>query len=638
MRRASATHSSSSVALAVGGVVPGATIGARSEPPGGGRAGVARPREPRGEQRPAEAHDAVAVPQPEPVDNAWRDPGDRRRAHREAERLAHRRRSSARPPPQQAPAAAGSSRPTRRRLRRRGRSRRPTRSARSHGLDPLCTLARASTAAAEQHSRSMAKVGYFAHESADGTAFWKRVEQYYAQGNASYWAVGENIICGSPDLSVGRGDEGLDGEPRPPREHPRQGLARDRLRLRAARLRAGRVRRPHRSSSSPATSASAASALQTGRRRVAPFGEIRRKGLRMSGELDGKRIAFVATDMVEQVELTEPWKAVERGGRHARAARRIKDGRDPGLQPLRQGGHVPGRPAGRRRGRRRLRRARPARAASATRTSCGSTRTSSRVRRASFFEQGKPVAVICHGPWTLIEAGVVQGRTLTSWPSLRTDIRNAGANWVDEEVARRQRPRHEPQAGRPAGVLPQARRGVRRGHARAPAGHRRRAGGVRHQRYAQGGARSSVEERRPSKPLVAGSNPAGRILSGSEHPAVRGSLRCRPRRRPGGHARAVRVRPPRGGVGRRAPAHGLTEEAGRRRCTSSGSRARHVRRAADLCPHLGHAIAQGLEEGARGVVGPDGLSGKCGRGRRRPLELAWLTVLRRQGVRVAGMS
>ncbi|RFS85248.1 type 1 glutamine amidotransferase [Actinomadura spongiicola] len=52
----------------------------------------------------------------------------------------------------------------------------------------------------------------------------------------------------------------------------------------------------------------------------------------------------------------------------------------------------------------------------------------------AFFDAGKPVAVICHGPWTLIEADVVRGRTVTSWPSLRTDLRNAGATWVDEEV------------------------------------------------------------------------------------------------------------------------------------------------------------------------------------------------------------
>lgn len=51
-----------------------------------------------------------------------------------------------------------------------------------------------------------------------------------------------------------------------------------------------------------------------------------------------------------------------------------------------------------------------------------------------FFTAGKPVSVICHGPWTLIEAGVVEGRTITSWPSLQTDLRNAGATWRDEEV------------------------------------------------------------------------------------------------------------------------------------------------------------------------------------------------------------
>ncbi|MER6010690.1 type 1 glutamine amidotransferase domain-containing protein [Streptomyces bluensis] len=51
-----------------------------------------------------------------------------------------------------------------------------------------------------------------------------------------------------------------------------------------------------------------------------------------------------------------------------------------------------------------------------------------------FFEQGRPVAAICHAPWTLVEADVVRGRVLTSWPSLRTDIRNAGGEWVDEQV------------------------------------------------------------------------------------------------------------------------------------------------------------------------------------------------------------
>ncbi|MFI9330456.1 type 1 glutamine amidotransferase domain-containing protein [Kitasatospora sp. NPDC052868] len=67
----------------------------------------------------------------------------------------------------------------------------------------------------------------------------------------------------------------------------------------------------------------------------------------------------------------------------------------------------------------------------------------------AFCASGRPVAVICHGPWTLIEADAVRGRTLTSWPSLRTDLRNAGATWVDEEV-------HTCRAGR--GVLVSSRR------------------------------------------------------------------------------------------------------------------------------------------------------------------------------------
>ena len=51
-----------------------------------------------------------------------------------------------------------------------------------------------------------------------------------------------------------------------------------------------------------------------------------------------------------------------------------------------------------------------------------------------FFENGKPVAAICHGPWVLIDAGVARGRTMTSWPAIKTDVRNAGATWVNEEV------------------------------------------------------------------------------------------------------------------------------------------------------------------------------------------------------------
>ena len=65
-----------------------------------------------------------------------------------------------------------------------------------------------------------------------------------------------------------------------------------------------------------------------------------------------------------------------------------------------------------------------------------------------FTDAGKPVAAICHGPWTLLEAGAVRGRTITSWPSLKTDLKNAGANWVDKEVVNDQGPGHQPEAGR----------------------------------------------------------------------------------------------------------------------------------------------------------------------------------------------
>jgi protease I len=145
----------------------------------------------------------------------------------------------------------------------------------------------------------------------------------------------------------------------------------------------------------------------------------------------GKRVAVVAADMVEQVELTEPWQALEESGakpelvsirpgkiqgfNHFDKADTFKvdktieevtaDDYDALLLPggvgnpdiLRTNEHVVG-----------------------------------FIRQ--FFEQGKPVAAICHGPWTLVEADVVRGRRLTSWPSVKTDIRNAGGEWVDEEV------------------------------------------------------------------------------------------------------------------------------------------------------------------------------------------------------------
>jgi protease I len=143
------------------------------------------------------------------------------------------------------------------------------------------------------------------------------------------------------------------------------------------------------------------------------------------------KVAFLATDMVEQIELTEPWQAVVAEGwtpelisSHAgtiQAAKhhdkadtfqvdRVVEEADPGDY---DGLVVPGGVAN----------------PDEMRTVPEAVAF---VR--SFFEQGKPVAVICHGPWMLVEADVVRGRRLTSWPSLQTDIRNAGGTWEDSEV------------------------------------------------------------------------------------------------------------------------------------------------------------------------------------------------------------
>ena len=152
----------------------------------------------------------------------------------------------------------------------------------------------------------------------------------------------------------------------------------------------------------------------------------------MSEELSGKRIAFlVANEGVEQVELTEPAKAVREAG--AEVDLIAPDRRSgPGLQPPRQGRHL--------RARQDVADADPADYDGLVLPGGVANPDQLRTEPAAvefvraFFEAGKPVGVICHGPWTLIEADVVHGRTLTSWPSLRTDLRNAGADWVDEEV------------------------------------------------------------------------------------------------------------------------------------------------------------------------------------------------------------
>ena len=152
----------------------------------------------------------------------------------------------------------------------------------------------------------------------------------------------------------------------------------------------------------------------------------------MTDELKGKTIAFlVATEGIEQVELTEPWKAVESAGGTPRLVA-PEAGKVQAYNHLDKGdtfdvdvtvdeadvstydGLVL-----------------PGGVANPDQLRMNSTAVSF-VK--GFAEAGKPIAVICHGPWTLVEAGVVKGRTLTSWPSVQTDIRNAGGTWVDEEV------------------------------------------------------------------------------------------------------------------------------------------------------------------------------------------------------------
>jgi protease I len=151
----------------------------------------------------------------------------------------------------------------------------------------------------------------------------------------------------------------------------------------------------------------------------------------MGTSLNGKRVAFLAADGVEQVELTEPWKAVEDAGGEPELVS-LKAGEIQGFEHYDKGDRF---------------------AVDKTVAEADPSGYDALVLPGGvinpdilrmhedamrfvkrFFEQGKPVGAICHGPWSLVEAGVVEGRTVTSWPSLKTDIRNAGGTWVDEQI------------------------------------------------------------------------------------------------------------------------------------------------------------------------------------------------------------
>ncbi len=152
----------------------------------------------------------------------------------------------------------------------------------------------------------------------------------------------------------------------------------------------------------------------------------------MASELKGLRIAFLTSNEgIEQAELTAPWQAVKEAGGtpeliapesgEVQAFNHLDKGdRFPVDHVIRDVDHteynavvVPGGVAN----------------GDFLRTVPGAVSFIQRM-----FESGKPAAVICHGPWLLVEADLVRGRALTSWPSLQTDIRNAGGNWVDTEV------------------------------------------------------------------------------------------------------------------------------------------------------------------------------------------------------------
>jgi protease I len=152
----------------------------------------------------------------------------------------------------------------------------------------------------------------------------------------------------------------------------------------------------------------------------------------MAEQISGKRIAFlVDNEGVEQVELTRPWEAVkEAGGQPDLIA--PEDGEVQAFNHLDKADTFqPDKTVDEAKAEDYDGLVLPGGVANAD--NLRMNEPSVRFVR-SFFEAGKPVAVICHGPWTLVEADVVRHRTLTSWPSLQTDIRNAGGNWVDEEV------------------------------------------------------------------------------------------------------------------------------------------------------------------------------------------------------------
>lgn len=147
--------------------------------------------------------------------------------------------------------------------------------------------------------------------------------------------------------------------------------------------------------------------------------------------LKNHKVAILATDGFEQSELLEPMKALQKAGAEVKIVS-LKKGEIKGWKHTDWGKSVPVDLT--------VKDARPERFDALLLP--GGVMNPDKLRADKyavefvkhFAEAGKPIAAICHGPWTLIETGIVRGRTMTSWPSIKTDLINAGASWVDEEV------------------------------------------------------------------------------------------------------------------------------------------------------------------------------------------------------------
>jgi len=151
----------------------------------------------------------------------------------------------------------------------------------------------------------------------------------------------------------------------------------------------------------------------------------------MAGKLDGKKVAILVTDGFEQVEMTKPREALNEAGAETKIVS-LKPGKIQGMHHADKGDKFNVDLT--------LDEARPeefdALMIPGGLMNPDALRSNDDALEFTrhFFREGKPVAAICHGPWVLIDAGVVRGRTLTSWPAIKTDVKNAGGKWVNEQV------------------------------------------------------------------------------------------------------------------------------------------------------------------------------------------------------------